>query len=61
MQNLTDKQLLDMCVNYIYTPQGLLISCIAFMILIGLIGLTIGLFRTIALIKTDCEEILKDK
>jgi flagellar biosynthesis protein FliQ len=52
MQNLTDSQMIDLYIDYLHSITGLLVSCIALLVLISIIGLTVGFFRAIAQIKT---------
>ncbi len=56
--NYTDLDLYYLLLVFLHSKLGLLSIILAYLLLIALIGITISIFRKIAAIKTDCEEIL---
>jgi hypothetical protein len=61
MQQYTDTDLYYLLLTFIHSKFGLLAIILAYLLLIALIGISISIFKQIAAMKTDCNEILNKK
>lgn len=58
MKELSDTDIYYLLLSAISSPVGILFACVALLVIILILGMLIGLFRTVAQMKTDCREIL---
>lgn len=61
MQQYTDTDLYYLLLVFLNSKLGLLSIILAYLLLIAMLGITVSIFRQIAAIKTDCENILNKK
>jgi hypothetical protein len=61
MQQYTDLDLYYLLLTFLRSDLGILVITLSSLFFIALIGVLVGIFRSIAIIRTDCESILNNK